>query len=88
MPSPPSEEFLNSAVCETTAHNSEPFKVVTFVNLDRFQTLLSSHPNSLNPVVGIFEKAFSHLLRHSQANGHLFRIIFSSNKVSRGVEIR
>ena len=44
IPSPPSEEFLNHAACDNVVNNPELFKIVTPVNMDRFQTLLSNHP--------------------------------------------
>ena len=56
--------------------------------VSRLFSLTIPTSRSLNPVVGIFEKAFSRLVVHSQANCHLLGIFFSSDKVPSWGEVR
>jgi hypothetical protein len=47
LPRPPSSELNDPIACETISQNPELFKIVTPINVDRFQELLSDHPNPL-----------------------------------------
>ena len=50
LPSPPASEVDNLAALATIQSNPHLFHIVTPINVDRFQSLLSSHPNQ--PFVG------------------------------------
>ena len=43
----PSHELQNPIVIETITHNPSFFKIVTPIDVDRFESLLHSHPNQL-----------------------------------------
>ena len=45
LPGPPPREFQNTAAIATIQDHPELFKVSTPIDVDRFQSLLSSHPN-------------------------------------------
>lgn len=45
LPSPPPSEFLNYAALNTISSRPDLFVVSTPINVDRFKSLLSSHPN-------------------------------------------
>jgi hypothetical protein len=45
LPSVPITELLNATVMQTINNRPDLFKVVTPINIDRFETLLVSHPN-------------------------------------------
>ncbi|KIJ28300.1 hypothetical protein M422DRAFT_270448 [Sphaerobolus stellatus SS14] len=45
LPSPPPSELSNQIALETIRKNPHLFKIVTPINVPRFETLLQSHPN-------------------------------------------
>jgi len=45
LPRPPSSELNNPIVCQTISENPSLFQIVTPINIERFETLLSDHPN-------------------------------------------
>jgi hypothetical protein len=45
LPRPPLSEINDPIACRTIAENPNLFKIVTPINVDRFQQLLSDHPN-------------------------------------------
>ena len=45
LPRPPSNEILNDIALSTIKHNSHLFGITTPINVDRFESLLHSHPN-------------------------------------------
>ena len=46
LPRPPPQEFSNVEAMETIRDNPHLFKIITPINVDRFEELLASHPNS------------------------------------------
>jgi len=47
LPHPPLSETLNPVALQTIVDNPSLFRIVTPINVDRFQELLSDHPNPL-----------------------------------------
>jgi hypothetical protein len=47
LPRPPLSETLNPVALETIANNPSLFRIVTPINVSRFEELLSDHPNPL-----------------------------------------
>ena len=45
LPAPPASEFHNVKALETIYHHPDLFAITTPINVDRFESLLSSHPN-------------------------------------------
>jgi hypothetical protein len=45
LPRPPPEEFYNAAATATVDDNPDLFRIVTPINVDRFEKLLITHPN-------------------------------------------
>ncbi|KAF8800171.1 hypothetical protein BYT27DRAFT_7217111 [Phlegmacium glaucopus] len=45
LPHPPPLETTNPIVCETITNNPDLFQIVTPINVDKFEQLLSNHPN-------------------------------------------
>jgi hypothetical protein len=45
LPRPPEEEFNNSEALTTIRENSHLFKIITPINVNRFEELLKTHPN-------------------------------------------
>src|ERR1700678_3418021 len=47
LPRPPPEEFMNLDAVSTVKNNPHLFKIITPINVARFEELLESHPNQL-----------------------------------------
>ena len=47
LPAPPLAEIDDPIACQTISENPSLFKIVTPIDVDRFQELLSNHPNPL-----------------------------------------
>jgi len=45
LPRPPANEVLNEIALDTIRNNPHLFNITTPINVDRFETLLSPHPN-------------------------------------------
>ncbi|KAE9383107.1 hypothetical protein BT96DRAFT_844542, partial [Gymnopus androsaceus JB14] len=45
LPRPPANEVLNEIALNTIRNNPHLFSITTPINVDRFETLLNSHPN-------------------------------------------
>ena len=45
LPRPPPEEFLNSDAMNTIRNNPHLFKIITPINVERFEEMLEPHPN-------------------------------------------
>jgi hypothetical protein len=45
LPRPPPEEFSNTDAMSTIKQNPHLFRIITPINVDRFQELLATHPN-------------------------------------------
>jgi hypothetical protein len=45
LPSPPASEFDNIEALDTIHNHSHLFAITTPINIDHFESLLSSHPN-------------------------------------------
>ncbi len=45
LPRPPLSEFMNETAMKTIRENPHLFKVITPINVDRFESLLRDHPN-------------------------------------------
>ena len=45
LPSPPDNELNNQVALDTIVHNPHLFKLVTPINVDIFESYLTSHPN-------------------------------------------
>ena len=47
LPAPPMAKINDLVACQTIAENPSLFKIVSPINMDRFQELLANHPNPL-----------------------------------------